>query len=66
MSRSAAALTEEPAEFLARYPAYVTTGRLDRLRATEYAYLDQLGHVYLDYAGSGLAAHASLRPGLRK
>lgn len=47
---------DEPAEFLARYPEYVTTRRLDELRATEYAYLDQLHHVYLDYTGAGLAS----------
>ena len=40
------------------YPEYGTTSRLDELRATEYAYLDKQGHVYLDYTGSGLAAYA--------
>jgi selenocysteine lyase/cysteine desulfurase len=48
-------------EFLAAYPDYATTSRLDELRATEYAYLDAGGHVYLDYTGSGLAADAQLR-----
>lgn len=40
------------------YPEYSTTSQLDLLRATEYAYLDQQNHVYLDYTGSGLAACA--------
>jgi selenocysteine lyase/cysteine desulfurase len=35
--------------------------RLDELRATEYGYLDAAGHIYLDYAGAGLAADAQLR-----
>ena len=48
-------------EFLATYPDYVTTARLDKLRAAEYPYLDSSGHVYLDYAGAGLAADAQLR-----
>jgi selenocysteine lyase/cysteine desulfurase len=49
------------AEFLAAYPDYVTTAGLDKLRAAEYPYLDSGGHVYLDYAGAGLAADAQLR-----
>jgi selenocysteine lyase/cysteine desulfurase len=48
-------------EFLAAYPDYATTSRLDDLRATEYSYLDAGGHVYLDYAGAGLVADAQLR-----
>ncbi len=42
------------------YPAYDSTARLDRLRATEYARLDQQGHVYLDYTGGGLYAESQL------
>ena len=49
-----------PPGFLAAYPGYQSTTALDRLRATEYSYLDAGGHVYLDYAGAGLAAHAQL------
>ncbi|MET1073343.1 MAG: aminotransferase class V-fold PLP-dependent enzyme [Umezawaea sp.] len=51
----------EPAEFLRRYPDYERTRTLDRLRDTEYGYLDEQGHVYLDYTGSGLAARAQHR-----
>ncbi|PHH91321.1 hypothetical protein CDD83_969 [Cordyceps sp. RAO-2017] len=43
------------------YPDYSTTRRLDELRATEYSYLDEQGHVYLDYTGAGLAARAQYR-----
>ncbi|PRY34763.1 aminotransferase class V-fold PLP-dependent enzyme [Umezawaea tangerina] len=51
----------EPLDFLRRYPDYERTRTLDRLRATEYDYLDEHGHTYLDYTGSGLAARAQLR-----
>ena len=47
-------------DFLAAYPEYTATDRLDALRATEYSYLDEGGHVYLDYTGAGLAARAQL------
>ena len=43
------------------YPAYASTAKLDRLRATEYARLDQQGHVYLDYTGGGLYAESQVR-----
>jgi selenocysteine lyase/cysteine desulfurase len=47
--------------FLKAFPAYATTDRLDALRATEYARLDQQGHTYLDYTGGGLYAEAQVR-----
>jgi selenocysteine lyase/cysteine desulfurase len=50
----------EPPGFLSAYPGYRGTAVLDRLRATEFSYLDEGGHVYLDYAGAGLAAQAQL------
>ena len=50
----------EPPGFLAAYPGYRSTVLLDRLRASEYSYLDAGGHVYLDYAGAGLPANAQL------
>lgn len=43
------------------YPEYAETSRLDVLRGTEYGYLDEGGHVYLDYTGAGLAARSQLR-----
>jgi selenocysteine lyase/cysteine desulfurase len=45
---------------LSAYPGYGSTLLLDRLRATEYSYLDSGGHIYLDYAGAGLPAQAQL------
>jgi selenocysteine lyase/cysteine desulfurase len=48
-------------DFLAAYPDYAATARLDELRASEYSYLDSGGHVYLDYTGAGLASDAQLR-----
>jgi len=50
----------EPPGFLSAYPGYQSTRLLDRLRATEYAYLDAGGHIYLDYTGAGLPAQAQL------
>src|SRR5580693_7919978 len=47
-------------DFNATYPEYAATARLDRLRATEYSYLDEGGHVYLDYTGAGLCAQSQL------
>ncbi|MFI6262728.1 hypothetical protein [Micromonospora sp. NPDC051006] len=41
-------------------PGYASTARIDELRATEYRHLDRDGHVYLDYAGAGVAARAQL------
>jgi len=45
---------EAERDFLRRHPAYADTVALDELRATDYARLDRLGHVYLDYTGGGL------------
>jgi selenocysteine lyase/cysteine desulfurase len=50
-----------PAEFLAAYPDYPDTGRLDEVRAAEFEYLDAAGQVYLDFTGAGLPADALLR-----
>ena len=49
-----------PPGFLSAYPGYRSTALLDRLRVTEYSYLDAGGHVYLDYTGAGLPAQAQL------
>lgn len=48
-------------DFNATYPEYAATALLDKLRATDYSYLDEGGHVYLDYTGAGLAARSQLR-----
>ncbi|RDA84593.1 hypothetical protein CP532_1096 [Ophiocordyceps camponoti-leonardi (nom. inval.)] len=47
--------------FKEAFPEYVSTRKLDDLRASEYGYLDEQGHVYLDYTGAGLAARAQHR-----
>ena len=49
-----------PPGFLSACPGYQGTALLDRLRATEYSYLDAGGHVYLDYGGAGLPAQVQL------
>jgi selenocysteine lyase/cysteine desulfurase len=54
-------MTGVASRFLAEYPEYATTTRLDELRRTEYRYLDDQGHLYLDYTGAGLAARAQHR-----
>jgi selenocysteine lyase/cysteine desulfurase len=51
-----AALAAAEAAFLAEHPAYAGTALVDELRATEYARLDEQGHVYLDYTGGCLYA----------
>lgn len=48
-------------DFLQRYPAYAQTHALDVLRDAEYARLDRLGHIYLDYTGGGLYAESQVR-----
>lgn len=48
-------------QFLAAYPAYASTSRLDGLRGSEYSRLDAQGHVYLDYTGGGLYAECQIR-----
>ena len=49
------------ADFHAAYPEYAETSKLDELRATDYSYLDECGHIYLDYTGAGLAARSQLQ-----
>ena len=49
------------AAFRASHPCYDSTRALDDLRAREYARLDALDQVYLDYTGSGLYALSQLR-----
>lgn len=46
------------ASMLDRFPEYASTTRLDKLRQTEYGYLDEQSHVYLDYTGAGLAGRS--------
>lgn len=46
---------------LGEFPEYGQTTKLDDLRRDEYGYLDEHGHIYLDYTGAGLAARAQYR-----
>jgi molybdenum cofactor sulfurtransferase len=52
--------TEEKA-FRDAYPDCNNTSIFDKLRATEYARLDEQQHVYLDYTGGGLYADCQIR-----
>ena len=47
--------------FLASYPEYESTRRLDELRRDEFARLDEQGHIYLDYTGGGLYGESQVR-----
>lgn len=49
------------AGFLEAQPRYVETARIDDLRERECSRLDRLGHVYLDYTGSGVYAESQVR-----
>jgi selenocysteine lyase/cysteine desulfurase len=53
-------------DFEAAFPEYAATSQLDELRATEYGYLDEGGHVYLDYTGAGLPARSQLTAHARR
>jgi selenocysteine lyase/cysteine desulfurase len=59
--RPPALLAEAEAAFLRAHSEFVQTRRLDELRQTEYARLNQAGHIYLDYTGGGLYADSQLR-----
>jgi molybdenum cofactor sulfurtransferase len=47
--------------FEQRYPGFATSRVLDELRRTDYARLDEQGHIYLDYTGGGLYGESQLR-----
>jgi molybdenum cofactor sulfurtransferase len=55
------AMTTAYSAFLSAYPEFADTQILDELRAREYARLDKLGHIYLDYTGGNLYAESQLR-----
>ncbi len=48
------------AKFIAAYPAYKETEKLDALRASDYERLDSNNQVYLDYTGGGLYASTQI------
>jgi molybdenum cofactor sulfurtransferase len=47
--------------FVEGHPGYASTAHLTELRDRDYARLDRLGHVYLDYTGGGLYAESQVR-----
>jgi molybdenum cofactor sulfurtransferase len=53
-------LSEAEADFTCRYPGFDPDGALAELRRTEYARLDEGGHIYLDYTGGGLHAASQI------
>jgi len=57
----AAGLREAQAAFLGVHPEYADTAGIDEVRARDFGRLDALGHVYLDYTGSGLYAASQVR-----
>src|SRR5579859_2202354 len=48
-------------DFILHFPEYAATSALDDLRSREFSRLDRLGHVYVDYTGSGLYAESQVR-----
>jgi molybdenum cofactor sulfurtransferase len=51
--------------FLNWYPSYRSTEALDRLRAKEYARLDDGKHIYLDYTGGNLYGESQVQKHLK-
>jgi len=58
--RAVAGMEEAREAFLEAYPSYGETGAIDALRAKDYARLDALGHIYLDYTGGSLYGESQL------
>lgn len=57
----ATSLQEAYAALVAAHPEFEDTGPIDEVRAREFGRLDSLGHVYLDYTGSGLYAASQVQ-----
>jgi molybdenum cofactor sulfurtransferase len=58
---SSTKMGEAEKAFRKTVPDFNSTSILDKLRETEYARLDDLKHVYLDYTGAGLYADCQMR-----
>jgi molybdenum cofactor sulfurtransferase len=52
---------EAYADFVERYPGFLETVLLDKLRASEYRRLDERNQTYLDYTGGSLFAESQLQ-----
>ncbi len=60
-AKSGSSLAEARSGFERANPEFLTTRRLDDLRASEYARLDRQGQVFLDYTAGGLYAELQVR-----
>jgi molybdenum cofactor sulfurtransferase len=49
------------ASFVAAYPDFGSTARIDSCRERDYGRLDAQGHTYLDYTGGGLYGESQIR-----
>jgi molybdenum cofactor sulfurtransferase len=54
-------LEVEQARFFQHCPEYEKTRLLDELRQSDYARLDRLGHIYLDYTGGSLYSEQQVK-----
>jgi len=54
-------LAEQSADFSKRFPDFGDMGANQALRKREFARLDELGHVYVDYTGGGLFGLSQIR-----
>lgn len=52
---------DEYERFVRKYPEYVKTGYIDRLRLENYRSMDLGRHVYLDYTGAGVYGDKQVR-----
>jgi len=52
---------KEALHFLRRFPEFGEMEPAERLRASEFARLDDLGHVYVDYTGGGLFGQSQVK-----
>jgi selenocysteine lyase/cysteine desulfurase len=60
-NQTTAEAAREEERFRARYPEYGFDGLIAGLRESEFARLDRLGHVYVDYTGGGLFGECQVR-----
>lgn len=61
MNSTFPALDAAEKAFYLDHPHYQSTAALDETRRMDYARLDGLGHIYLDYTGGGLYADSQVR-----
>ncbi|MFO8173795.1 MAG: hypothetical protein R6T96_05885, partial [Longimicrobiales bacterium] len=54
-------LAAKSGDFLKRFPEFGDPAESQRLREREFARLDELGHVYVDFTGGGLFGVSQVR-----